>query len=120
MSFLDDLQNKPGKEKTKILWILVGISTFLIFTLWLFVFPKNYLKEGQNEKKLGDLKSELNISDQDFEEFKKNIGLLEDFEEGLSFEELQEKIGVTDQDDIEEEEDEIDSFPRTYRLPLEE
>jgi hypothetical protein len=120
MDFLDNLRNKSRRERTKILWISVGVSSFLIFVLWLFVFPKDYFRESQEGKKLSDLRGELNVSDQEFEEFKKNIGLLDDFDKGLNFEEFREEVEVAEKN-IEEDKDKAAAdSPRTYRLPLEE
>ncbi|MCK5286143.1 MAG: hypothetical protein KAJ58_02880 [Candidatus Pacebacteria bacterium] len=53
MAFIQNLQNKPEKEKKIILTCILGVIMILVFLIWIFQF-KNFLKEENRDKNCGE------------------------------------------------------------------
>jgi len=124
MSFLSKLQNKPPKEKRKLLWILVCIGTALIFISWVTIFPKDYLNNGENQKSLADIKELYDSSEQNkqFDQYMDSLKIFDDFNENFDFENLLQ--GTPDENRAEDIEanksiNQLTEDNKQNRLPLE-
>lgn len=125
MSIFNNIQNKAPKEKRRLLWIFTGISTLIIFILWIVIFPKDYLDNKEGQKSFSDLKEEFDNSEENkqFDEYMNSLEIFQNFDKQMDLESILDEAQNTDtkqkssadKNYVSEIEDETD----IYRLPLE-
>ena len=79
MNFFEDLRNKPREERKKLLWIITGVASVIIFIIWFILAPKDYLnKDNDGRVHLSDLKGEIqdSFSGTEFDELQDNVDKL--------------------------------------------
>ena len=121
MSWLEKLRNKSQSEKKKLLWIVMGITSVIVFLVWLTAIPKDYLnKEGEKKEHLADLQGAIQgtFSGQEFDELQDSVDKLKNIDgEMIGLEETLDKSADDSQLDTQPEDTDIK--PKN-RLPLEE
>ena len=126
MPIFKNLHNKTPKEKRKLLWIFTGISTLIIFILWILIFPKDYLDNKEGQKSFTDIKDEFDNSEENkqFDQYMDSLEIFENFDEQMDIDSLIDKAQNPDtKQKSSSSEDNISGLEEeTYyhRLPIEE
>lgn len=122
MNLLEKLRNKSQSEKSKLLWITVGVASTIVFLVWLVVMPKDYLaNKDERNKHLDNLKGGIQgtFSGQEFDELRDSVDKLKNIDhEMIQSEGISDKPSDDSQAEVQPENP--NNTGSKNRLPLEE
>lgn len=85
IKFIQELRDKPEKDRRKILIIASGVTAVVILLVWLIIIPKDYLKkENHGESQFSGLSGQVKdgFSGENLNELQKGLDGLKDIKDG--------------------------------------